>query len=33
VPAPALAKARKIEIETPKEAKQIEGEVTAKKAA
>ncbi len=33
VPAPALAKARKIEIETPKEAKQIESEATAKKAA
>jgi HSP20 family protein len=33
VPAPTIAKARKIEIETPKEAKHIEGEVTAKKAA
>jgi HSP20 family protein len=33
VPTPALAKARKIEIETPKEAKHIEVEATAKKAA
>lgn len=33
VPAPSVAKARKIEIETPKEAKQIEGDITAKKAA
>ncbi len=33
VPVPATAKAHKIEIETPKEAKLIEGEATAKKAA
>jgi HSP20 family protein len=33
VPVPAIAKARKIEIETPKEGKHIEGEVIAKKAA
>jgi HSP20 family protein len=31
--APAVAKARKIEIETPKEEKLIEGEATVKKAA
>ena len=33
VPAPAVAKARKIEIEAPKETKVVEGEVAAKKAA
>jgi HSP20 family protein len=33
VPAPAVAKAHKIEIETPKEAKLTEGEAAVKKAA
>jgi len=33
VPAPAVTKARKIEIETPKEAKLVEGGTAAKKAA
>jgi HSP20 family protein len=33
VPAPAVAKAHKIEIETPKEAKLVEGEAAVKKAA
>ncbi|HXY55295.1 MAG TPA: Hsp20/alpha crystallin family protein [Nitrospirota bacterium] len=33
VPAPAVAKARKIEIEAPKGTKVVEGEVAAKKAA